>query len=77
MVSIVLAFWKVIFINVLKEIDQFIEYWRLKFEETDRFRTFLYFRRGSGFSIKTASIIGLLFGGFHLSLVRSSNKHQK
>ncbi|VDK88385.1 unnamed protein product [Litomosoides sigmodontis] len=33
--------------------------------------------RGSGFNIKTASVIGLLFAGFHLSLMRPSDKHQK
>uniref|UniRef100_A0A1I7V6D1 Receptor-type adenylate cyclase n=1 Tax=Loa loa TaxID=7209 RepID=A0A1I7V6D1_LOALO len=32
--------------------------------------------RGSGFSLKTASVVGLLFGSFHLSLMRSSDEHQ-
>ncbi|VDK63246.1 unnamed protein product [Onchocerca ochengi] len=32
--------------------------------------------RGSGFSLKTASVIGLLFGSFHLSLIRSSDEQQ-
>uniref|UniRef100_A0A1I8EZ95 Uncharacterized protein n=1 Tax=Wuchereria bancrofti TaxID=6293 RepID=A0A1I8EZ95_WUCBA len=30
--------------------------------------------RGSGLSLKTASVIGLLFGSFHLSLMRSSDE---
>uniref|UniRef100_A0A915PMZ8 Uncharacterized protein n=1 Tax=Setaria digitata TaxID=48799 RepID=A0A915PMZ8_9BILA len=33
--------------------------------------------RGSGFSLKTASIVALLFGSIHLSLVRSSDEDQK
>ncbi|KAM3725042.1 MICOS complex subunit [Dirofilaria immitis] len=32
--------------------------------------------RGSGFSLKTASVIGLLFGSFHLALIRSSDEQQ-
>ncbi|MCP9265332.1 hypothetical protein DINM_020603 [Dirofilaria immitis] len=33
-------------------------------------------KRGSGFSLKTASVIGLLFGSFHLALIRSSDEQQ-